>query len=133
MIDIIQLAFMLAAVSTLVFGTIVVWLLMGYYSLRILRSLKGGILSKGWEFICVAVPFLILGQLATSLSSSSRITSISEQSLQAIGALLSLTGGIMIVIGFRTEYKVWNPKGMPSAPAFNETELSPQQEADRIA
>ena len=130
MTDVIQLIFTIAAGSTLVFGTIAVWILMGYYSTRILRSFKGGILSKGWKYICIAVPFLIFGQLATGISDSNSITLIQEQTLKAIGVSLSLIGGVMVVIGFRTEYRAWNPKQMKSA-TFTEKEIGPGQTASK--
>jgi|SRR5579872_2553488 len=114
MISMIQLILALAAGSTLVFGTIVIWILMGYYSVRILRSFKGGILSQGWKYICLAVPFLIFGQLATSIGGSASINS-GEEILRTVGASLSLLGGLLIVIGFRTEYRAWNPKQMKTA------------------
>ena len=96
MIGIVQLITAIAAVSTLVIGTIVVWILMGYYSVRILRSFKGGLLSNGWKYICIAVPFLIFGQLATSMSGSDSISVTLEQTFKVLGASLSLIGGIMI-------------------------------------
>lgn len=111
MVEIIQLILAIIAGSTLVFGTIIIWILMGYYSVRILRSFRGGVLSKGWKYICVAVPFLILGQLSTGLSISS--VAVSQQEiLRTLGASLSAIGGLMIVIGFRIEYRAWNPRGL---------------------
>jgi hypothetical protein len=124
MMNIVTLIIAVAAGSTLVFGTIAIWILMGYYSARILRSFQGGVLSKGWKFICIAVPFLIFGQLATGLGSPSSATQI-EMILRSAGATLSLLGGLMIVIGFRIEYKLWNPKGMKSTPA---QEVAPKVE-----
>ncbi|MDA4111346.1 MAG: hypothetical protein OK439_02325, partial [Thaumarchaeota archaeon] len=85
-------------------------------------SFKGGILSKGWKFICIAVPSLIFGQLATSLGGSSSITLVQDQILKSLGASMSLIGGLLIVIGFRTEYRIWNPKQMKLA-----QKPSPQQ------
>jgi filamentous hemagglutinin family protein len=35
--------------------------------------------------------------------------------LKVIGISLSLIGGIMMVIGFRAQYRIWNPMGMKSA------------------
>ena len=111
MVDILQLALMIVGGSTLIFGTMAIWILMGYYSVRILRSFKGGILSKRWKYICTGVPFLIFGQLTTSIGSSDSVL-IQEEIFKVLGASLSLIGGIMIVIGFRTQYNSWNPKGM---------------------
>jgi hypothetical protein len=105
MIDMITLVATIVAGSTLVFGTIAIWILMGYYSVRILRSFKGGILSKGWKFICIAVPFLIFGQLATGLGTNNSLASIQQEIFRTLGGSLSLIGGIMIVVGFRAEYR----------------------------
>ena len=113
MADIIQLIIMIVGGSTLVFGTIAIWILMGYYSIRILKSFKGGLLGKGWRFISIAVPFLVFGQLATSMGGSSSVV-LQEQILKVIGASLSAIGGLMIVIGFRSQFKLWTPKGMSS-------------------
>jgi hypothetical protein len=117
---------MIVAGSTLVFGTIAIWILMGYYSVRILRSFKGGVLSRGWKYICIAVPFLIFGQLATSMGSSGSVALIQDQIFRVAGASLSLLGGIMIVIGFRTEYRAWNPKQMRSQTLNEQKPISEQ-------
>ena len=114
MADIIQLIIMIVGGSTLVFGTIAIWILMGYYSIRILKSFKGGLLGKGWRFISIAVPFLVFGQLATSMGGSSSASLLQDQILKVIGASLSAIGGLMIVIGFRSQFKLWTPKGMSS-------------------
>jgi len=133
LINIGQLIAELLAVSTLVFGTIAVWILMGYYSIRILRSFKGGLLSNGWKYICIAVPFLIFGQLATSMSGSTSISLNLEQSLKVLGASFSLLGGIMIVVGFRAQYSLWNPKGMKHASTSAEDEPVSQQAVAKTA
>ena len=112
MTDMVSLILAIAAGSTLVFGTIAVWILMGYYSARIFRSFRGGVLMKGWRYICIAVPFLILGQLATGLSDSSGASAAQDLMFRALGLSMSLVGGVLIVIGFRTEYRAWNPKKM---------------------
>ena len=126
MTDILQLALMITGGLTLVFGTFAIWILMGYYSVRILRSFKGGVLSKGWKYICIAVPFLIFGQLSTSMSTSDTIV-IQGEILKILGASLSLLGGIMIVIGFRTQYNSWNPKGMKAPKMHEETKVPIRQ------
>ena len=127
MIDIVTLIVAIIGGSTLVFGTIAIWILMGYYSVRILRSFRGGLLSSGWKYICIAVPFLIFGQLITSMGGSGSIATEQEQILRIAGASLSAIGGLMIVVGFRAQYRVWNPKGMKSTPNSKEQNPEPQQ------
>ncbi len=123
MIDVIQPILLILAGSTLVFGTIAIWILMGYYSIRLFRYFRGGALSSGWKYICIAVPFLIFGQLATSMGGSNPAAAMQEI-LRAGGATFSLLGGIMIVVGFRAQFKAWSPKGMKeqiSSPPVMET------------
>ncbi|MFI5419936.1 MAG: hypothetical protein ACHQ1H_03110, partial [Nitrososphaerales archaeon] len=96
------------------------------YAVRILRSLRGGVLSQGWKFICVAVPFLIFGQLITSMGGSSSIALPQAQTLKVLGFSLSAIGGLMIVIGFRSQFRAWNPKGMKTALRTQEKSINQQ-------
>jgi hypothetical protein len=126
--DIVQMVLAIAAGSTLVFGTIAVWVLMGFYSIRIFRGFRGGVLSAGWKYICIAIPFLIFGQLFTGLGTSSSVT-VTEEIFRSLGASTSLLGGIMIVVGFRTQYNAWHPKGMEKAASTRSEALAPTTEA----
>jgi hypothetical protein len=108
MTNVFALILTIAAGSTLVFGTIIVWILMGYYSVKIFKSFKGGVLMNGWRYICVAIPFLIFGQLATGLGDSGSTINSAQELFRALGITLSLAGSILIVIGFRSEYQAWN-------------------------
>ena len=112
MSDMVQATLTLLLSVTLAFGTIVIWIFMGYYSIRIFRSFGGGVLSRGWKYICIAVPFLILGQLATGINGFGSVTNLQQDMLSALGASLSLVGGLLIIMGFRLEYNAWNPKEM---------------------
>ena len=125
MTDILQLIAIIVGGLVLTFGTLAIWVLMGYYSVRILRSFKGGILSQGWKYICIAVPFLISGQLATGMGSSDTVL-IREEIFKVLGASLSLLGGVMIVIGFRRQYMSWNPKGMKTSTVQKEAPVPEQ-------
>jgi hypothetical protein len=122
MTNVFALILAIAAGSTLVFGTIIVWILMGYYSVKIFKSFKGGVLMNGWRYICVAIPFLIFGQIATGLGDSGSTISSAQELFRALGITLSLAGGILIVIGFRSEYQAWNPKQMKVATLSREQE-----------
>ncbi|MGI0092138.1 MAG: hypothetical protein ACREBS_10545 [Nitrososphaerales archaeon] len=121
MFEMVQLILMIAAGSTLIFGTIAIWVLMGFYSARILRSFRGGVLSKGWKYICIAVPFFIIGQLSTGMSDSGSIASMQQEILAALGTSLSAIGGLMVVVGFRAQYNAWHPKEIKIASAQDTT------------
>jgi hypothetical protein len=60
------------------------------------------------------------------------LSSFQHDALTALGAVLSLAGGALIVMGFRTEYKAWNPKEMKPA-AFMEQKPVPQQTVAKTA
>ncbi len=100
----------------LVFGTFIIWGLMGFYSIRILKSFRGGVLSKGWKYISIAVPFLIFGQLMSGLGNSQSLVMTQQEILRVVGISLSAIGGLLIVVGFRAQYQAWNPKGMKTTP-----------------
>ena len=117
MINIIELDLAVVTGSTVIFGTIAIWALMGFYSVRILRSFRGGVLSKGWKYICIAVPFLILGKLLTGIGGASSLALTEQMLLKVLGTSLSAIGGLMIVIGFRNQYNAWNPKELKVAAA----------------
>lgn len=116
--NVVGLILLITSFSTLAIGTIVIWILMGYYSIKILRSFRGGVLSKGWKYISIAVPFLILGQILVGMSGYGSIGVV--HLLRTAGASFSAIGGLMIVIGFRAEHNAWNPKQLknskPSVP-----------------
>jgi hypothetical protein len=126
--DVVTLIIEIVGGSMLVFGTIAIWIAMGYYSIRLLRSFRGGILSNGWKYICIAVPFLVSGQLTTGLGGSG-----ANGVLMVFGASLSAIGGLMIVIGFRAQYRAWNPKGMKSTSTQSEERPVPQQVVAKTA
>jgi hypothetical protein len=128
LIDIVTSIIEIVGGSTLVFGTIAIWIAMGYYSIRLMRSFRGGILSNGWKYICIAVPFLVFGQLTTGLGGSG-----ANSILMVFGASLSAIGGLMIVIGFRAQYGAWNPKGMKSTSTQIDQKPVPQQVVAKTA
>jgi hypothetical protein len=118
-----DLLFILGVVAALVlvFGTFIIWGLMGFYSVRILKSFRGGVLSRGWKYISIAVPFLISGQLMSGLGNSQSLAMTQQEILRVVGMSLSAIGGLLIVVGFRAQYQAWNPKGMKSGQATPES------------
>ena len=84
-----------------------------FYAIRLMRSLRNGILERGWRFIVFAAFCLIFGIVALDLS----LTGLSQNSLFLgilgySGAALQAIGAIAIGYGFKAQYDVWNPKGM---------------------
>ena len=99
------------AIGLIVSGvTIGVFVAMGYYAVRIMRGLKGGVLSKGWVPITIAVFFLIAGQLLLDTSASRNIAQTTSGWLSFLGSLSETVAGLLIVVGFRAQYRAWYPK-----------------------
>jgi hypothetical protein len=119
--------------GTLGLITIVVWALMGFYSVKILKGFKGGVLGTGWKYISFAVPFLVLGQLATGITGLENFGANQVDVLQGVGAIFSIVGGLMMVIGFKAQFDAWNPRGMKQR-ANDETarEIRPKHDAGTV-
>jgi hypothetical protein len=94
-------------------ATVLGMLGMGINSIRLLRSLRAGVLEKGWKYISIAAFCLIYGILALDLS----VASIFQSALLIgilgySGAAFQAIGGITMAYGIKSEYDAWNPKGM---------------------
>ncbi len=89
--------------------TIGVFIAMGFYAIKNLRGHKGGLLSKGWQYISVAVLFFIAGQLFLDSGAGQAIhgMSIIAQYNIALGSLMETLGGLLLVIGFRAQNNIW--------------------------
>jgi hypothetical protein len=84
-----------------------------YYAIKLLRSMRNGVLEKGWRFIVFAAFCLIFGILALDLSISGLIgNNLLLEILGYAGASLQAVGGLGIAYGFKAQYDAWNPKGM---------------------
>jgi hypothetical protein len=65
--------------------------------------------------------------LATGVTGLGSFTLTQVDILEALGATLSIIGGLMIVVGFKAQFDLWNPKGMKKrgnedAPKTGETQ-----------
>jgi stage V sporulation protein SpoVS len=84
-----------------------------FYAIKLLRIIRRGLLEKGWKLIVFAAFCLIFGILGLDLSIASRDpNSIVLEVLGYSGAALQTIGAITIAYGFKSQYDVWNPKGM---------------------
>ncbi len=89
--------------------TIGVFIAMGFYAFKNLRGHRGGLLSKGWRYISIAVFFFIAGQLFLDSGAGQAINGISmiAQYNIAFGSLMETLGGLLLVIGFREQNNIW--------------------------
>ena len=84
---------------------IVVLAIFGFYSVRLLTSLRKGILEKGWKRVAVGAIFLLLGQflfLASGIGPAGY-----ETPLNYLEVALRLIGIVFVILGFRAQYEVW--------------------------
>jgi hypothetical protein len=96
-----------------------------FYAIRLLGSMRNGMLERGWRFIVFASFCLIFGIVTLDLS----LTGLGQNSvfyevLGYSGAALQAIGAIMIGYGFKSQYDAWNPKGMKK---FVKTTEAPHQ------
>ncbi len=90
--------------------TIGVFIAMGFYAVKNLRGHKGGLLSKGWKYISVAVLFFIVGQLFLDSGAGQAISGLQTiaQYNVTFGSVMETLGGLLLVLGFRAQNNIWN-------------------------
>lgn len=95
--------------------TIAVFIAMGFYAIKNLRGFKGGLLSKGWKYISIAVFFFIAGQLFLDTGGGQAIRGLSTAGGYSIflGSVMETIGGLFLVLGFRAQNNVWNVEKKP--------------------
>jgi uncharacterized membrane protein len=92
---------------------------MAFYAIQLLRSLRSGVLEKGWKFIALASFCLIFGTVSLDLSISGlNLSSLLEEMLGYSGAALQAIGVISIAYGFKAQNDAWKPKGMRKTPGI---------------
>ena len=98
-------------ILSLVFSvvTIGVFIAMGFYAVKNLKGFKGGLLSKGWRYISIAVFFFIAGQLFLDSGAGQAIRGLQTiaQYNIAFGSLMETLGGLFLVMGFRAQNNIW--------------------------
>ena len=101
----------LALIGFLIVGGMLV------YSIRLLVVTRGGILSQGWRYIALGTISLSIGIALSAINSAIPVTIVAVYT--SIG-FMNL-GGILFVIGLRSELDVWSPrrlKDQPNEPIF---------------
>jgi hypothetical protein len=87
---------------------------MAFNSIRLLKSLRKGVLEKGWKYISIAAFCLVYGIAALDLSVAGLHSSyIVLGVLGYSGATFEAVGALSFAYGLKAQYDAWNPKGMP--------------------
>jgi hypothetical protein len=89
---------------------------MGIYGVRMLRGFRGGVLQEGWNLMAYSAFFFILGQvfLLGGAGQALKDIGIAPYNIM-LGSSLETIGGLLLVMGFRAQYKIWHPKGLKAA------------------
>jgi hypothetical protein len=75
-----------------------------YYSVRLLQTFKGGIVGKSWLYVSYGVLTLAIGLILFIFHSLLNLPTIVYQT----GNTIVLVGGLLILIGFYRQYKIWS-------------------------
>jgi len=95
-----------------VIGTFFVMGITCYYTIKILKSLKGGLMGTGWASVCLAVFLLIVGQIFMGNSVGQKLTQTQSTEFILIGSLFQTVAGVLLALGFRRQYNLWHPKNV---------------------
>ncbi len=91
------------------FASIVITIGMLYYALRLMVLFRTGLLGKSWRNISTGIILLSIGGVAFFIRSVSQYLAIYGiyDLMSFLGALISLAGGALILMGLRAEFKIW--------------------------
>lgn len=78
-----------------------------YVAVRLLLVFKGGIMGKAWLYVSYGVLTLAIGLFLIIFQSLLNLPS----AVYKIGNSVVLVGGVLTLIGFDMQYKIWSPKG----------------------
>jgi len=74
---------------------------------RLLLVFKGGIMGKAWLYVSYGVLTLAIGLFLIIFQSLLNLPSV----VYKIGNTVVLVGGVLTLIGFYMQYKIWSQKG----------------------
>jgi hypothetical protein len=91
-----------------------------FYAIKLLRTMRRGLLEKGWRLTVFAAFCLICGIFGLDVSlAGSNLHNIVLEIIGYSGAVLQAIGAITIAYGFKSQYDVWNPNEMKTAQKTN--------------
>ncbi|MHB8567680.1 MAG: hypothetical protein ACYC7D_01135 [Nitrososphaerales archaeon] len=88
--------------------SLIIILGMAIYAARLLLAMRG-ILEKSWRYISIGSIFLAFGVSSFALEAVFAYSAF-LYALQYIGGVLMISGGTSILLGLRSQYKIWVPK-----------------------
>jgi hypothetical protein len=98
------------AIELIAIVALVVLLLMGYYAIKVLGRLKGGLLQEGWKWIASAAIMVLMAQAILVANYVFGLSAEQTQYTSLYAYFIKLIAGALFLIGFRAQYKIWRLK-----------------------
>lgn len=107
----------LATTQSLILGMLdlasaVALVILAYYALRIFIHMRLGRLEKGWKFITEGIVFMSIGFFFVAVDHALPRSSSLYFYIDSVGAVLSLIGIVLMLLGLHSHYVVWYKKSL---------------------
>jgi hypothetical protein len=95
---------------------VVVLSIFGFYAVGLLTTFRQGMLEKGWRNVTQGAIILVLAQIPILISpiGPTGLASL----LDDTGAILRFIGIVLLILGFRAQYRVWRPNRKDLSPTI---------------
>jgi hypothetical protein len=90
-------------------------IVLAYYALRIFVHMRLGRLEKGWRRVTQGIVFMSSGFFFVAVDHSLPRASSLYFDIDSVGAVLSLIGIVLMLIGLHSHYVVWYKRAGQSA------------------
>ena len=103
---------------------------LAYYSLMIFLHMRLGRLERGWKLITQGIFFMSSGFLFVAIDHSLPRASALYVYIDSVGAVLTLVGIVIMLVGLHSHYVVWYKKTL-SNEQTEEAETSVEDRGER--
>jgi hypothetical protein len=99
-------------------------IVLAYYSLRIFLHMKLGRLERGWKLITQGIFFMSSGFLFVAIDHLFPRTSVIYIYVDSVGAILTLIGIVVMLVGLHSHYVVWYKKTVSTSNKEQEKDVT---------
>jgi hypothetical protein len=98
---------------------------MMYYSIRMLGSMRRGLLEKSWSYLCWGAVLASVGVIIVGISTVGFPDGSARYAIMnTAGVLLSTVGVLSFAFGFRSHNAVFHPKGLTLTKTIEEPSVN---------
>jgi protein-S-isoprenylcysteine O-methyltransferase Ste14 len=83
---------------------------LGYYAAKMYLQMRFGRLEKSWQMVTLGAGLFSLGFIVLTVQDLSSSSASYYFTLDFIGTALATIGMILLLVGFRSHYRVWSLK-----------------------